>query len=347
MQYYNNRPYNQPYYQPYFQPMPDPEAERRYKESIYKKSLRKTSNSLGVLLLLFIGLEFVLAIILSIISLSSGSIGMLKDSVFSLISNGLISCIIFFAASLIYCLCTKRSFSKLFPFEKAGAGLTAKLCVIGIAFSLMSNYVVDLVNNTFGLFGIENTGGSIDPGSQPNILLYFLTVAILPAFVEEFAFRGVVMGVLRPYSEGLAILVSSAAFALMHGNFVQLPFTFCCGLVFAFIDVKTNSMLPSIIVHFLNNGLSVLADVLISYKVIDEYYANMGYGIIFAVTGVLSFIFIRSILKEKGSDFMKLDNGDPIMPYKSKVKTVASSPAMISYTVVMLLVCVAETAGIR
>lgn len=329
--------YPQPYIQqppypqrPYLPPLPTP-------QELYRKELRRTANGLGVLLLCFFGLQLILAVILEIPLVGMGLYDELTgDSPLALLLNGVLSMVIFFITALVYCLIRRLSFASLFPFEKTGGRMLARLCTVGIAFSLMSNYVVTLLSNTFGLFGVENSGGSFDVGSEPNVLIYFLTVAVLPALVEEFAFRGVVMGALRPYSEALAILVSSAAFALMHGNFVQLPFTFCCGLVFAFIDIKSNSLLPSIIVHFLNNGLSVLFDVLVSYQILDDYGANLGYGLIFAVTGVLTFIILKNALN-RDPDFFRVKGGNVRLPYREKVKTVASSPTMISFAAVMLL----------
>ncbi|MBQ3264981.1 MAG: CPBP family intramembrane metalloprotease [Ruminococcus sp.] len=321
----------------YVQPQMTPEQQEHY---FYHRSLRKTVNGLGTLMLIFFGLEIVLGVIFTLITSFSGAgITTEADPLF-LLENGALSMLIFFVSGLVYCLIKRVRFAAIFPFDKVGAGYLAKLCVIGLSFSLASNYVVDMINTTFGLFGIENTGGSVDAGSQPNVLLYFLTVAILPAFAEEFAFRGIVMGVLRPYSDGLAILVSSATFALMHGNFVQLPFTFCCGIVFAFIDIKTNSLLPSIIVHFLNNGLSVLFDVLTSYNILTETGANMCYGIIFAVTGILSFIFLKGIINKKGSHYFSLEKGDDVIPFKSKVTTAATSPTLIAFAAVMVSYCI-------
>lgn len=257
-----------------------------------------------------------------------------------LLVNGMVSVLVFFLAALIFCLIRRVHFAAIFPFDKIKGAFLSQLCVIGLSFSLMSNYAVSLINNTFRLFGVENSGGSFNLSSEPNILIYFLTVAVLPAFAEEFAFRGIIMGSLRPYSEALAILVSSAVFGLMHGNFVQLPFTFCCGLVFAYIDIKTNSLLPSIIVHFLNNGLSVLFDILVSYQIISNTTANLCYGIIFAVTGILSFIFIMRIVKNDDKSIFRLKGSNDPVPFKNKVKISASSPTLISYAVVMLLYCV-------
>ncbi len=334
-QQYPMQPYQPPYQAPHpiYLPQPTP-------EELYRKSLRRTANGLGGLLIAFFALQFILAVIAEIPLYALGLNGELMDrDTLYLLLNGALSMVIFFVAGLVYCMIRRLNFSSLFPFKKVGAATLMELSVIGLAFSLMSNYVVNLVNNTFRLFGVTNGGGSMDTGSEPNVFLYFLTVAVMPALVEEFAFRGVVMGVLRPYSEALAILVSSAAFALMHGNFVQLPFTFCCGLVFAFLDIKTGSLLPSIIVHFLNNGLCVLADVLTSYGIVDEMGANMIYGVIFAVTGVLALIFLMGFARRQ-PDFFKLKDGGEHLPYKKKVETVASSPTMIIYTVLMLMYCV-------
>ena len=332
----------QQYVQPlYYPPQPTPEEQRK---NTYRRLLRKNANSIGTLLLIFFGAELIFSVVLAFLTLALGIREDSSSGEFFLLENGAISMVVFFLVGIIYCLIRRLRFSAIFPFEKVRGGLLAQLCVIGLSFSLMSNYVVSLVNSVFGLVGIENTGGNIDVGDQPNILLYVLVVAILPAFAEEFAFRGIVMGVLRPYSEGLAILVSSAAFALMHGNFVQLPFTFCCGLVFAFIDIKTNSLLPSIIVHFLNNGLSVLSDIFISYKILDETTANMCYGIIFVITGILSFIFIKRFINKDNGSFFTLKNGNTVLPYKTKVKTTATSPTLIAFTAVMLIYCILNLA---
>ena len=321
--------YTQPMYYP---PQPDPEIQR---QNTYRRNLRKNANSIGLLMLLFFGFELVFSLILSIAVMAKGIDQ--SSGEFLLLENGVISMVVFFLVGAVYCLIRKIRFSGIFPFEKIGAGLLAQLCVVGLCFSLMSNNVVSLVNGVFGLFGVENTGGSFDVGDQPNILLYFLVVAIMPALAEEFAFRGIAMGILRPFSEGLAILVSSALFALMHGNFVQLPFTFCCGLVFAFIDIKANSLLPSIIVHFFNNGLSVLSDILISYKIINEMTANLCYGILFVILGVLSFIFIKRFVSKDDGSFFTLKNGDTVLPYKDKIKTAVTSPTLIAFAAVMLI----------
>ena len=298
------------------------------------------------MLITFITMSLLLALAISIMSMFIKDMDMSsEDSVISLLSNGMVNSLTFFVAGLFYCLFARRSLTEILPFNKIGAEKLFKLCVIGLAFNLFSNSAVDLVNGAFSLIGIENKGGNIDVGSAPDSVLMIVTVAILPAFVEEFAFRGVIMGTLRPYSEGAAILISSAAFALMHGNFVQMPFTFCCGLVFAYIDIKVNSLLPSVIVHFLNNGLSVAADLLIAHGIISEIGANLIYGIIFVITGILAFIFIKGFTKDK--EMFTLDKGSDLIPFKKKITTICSSPTMIIFTVIMVLLSVFTLLGVE
>jgi membrane protease YdiL (CAAX protease family) len=309
-----------------------------YYEQYQRRTLRRTANSLGVLLLSFFAAELILATVVYGIILGVGvADGLTDGSPLSLLMNGVLSALIFFFVSLIHCLIKRKSFAALFPFEPMGAGMLTMLCVIGLAVALMSNYASDWTTGVFSLFGLSNNGGTpISDDSRPSVLLYYLTVALLPALAEEFAFRGVIMGTLRPYSEPLALLISSATFALMHGNFVQIPFTFCCGLVFGFLVLRTNSLLPAIIVHFLNNGLSVTYDVLTSYEIITPTVGALFYGLIFFITSILALIFLfRLIKKEPG--FFLLRSADKDLPFRVKMKTVASSPALITFASVMML----------
>jgi len=303
----------------------------------YKSDLRRTSNSLGRLLLIFFGAEMVFALIIYIILDLFGIDIRHLSGTMDMLFNGLLSSLIFFVIGAVYCLIRGKSFARLFPFERVGGRMVVMLSIIGLAVSLASNYASDLMTEVFSLFGLQNKGGEIlSDGSLPAVVLYYLTVAILPAFAEEFAFRGVIMGSLRPYSEGLALLVSSAAFSLMHGNFVQIPFTFCCGLAFGFIVLKTNSLLPSIIIHFLNNALAVTAEILNAYSVVSDDVIYLGYAVIFLITAVLALIFLRRIIREKPAmlAFTDSDNG---IPFREKLKTTASSPTLIAFEAIMLL----------
>lgn len=83
-----------------------------------------------------------------------------------------------------------------------------------------------------------------------------ISVAVVAPIVEEFIFRGLVMTRLsRVMSGGLAVLLSAAVFGLCHGELVWFCYAFMLGVVFGFIDLKTGSILPSILGHMAFNAI--------------------------------------------------------------------------------------------
>lgn len=312
----------------------------------YRHGLWIEAVKLGVLLLIFFFAQQGIIKLTAEVIKATGTGGIYsQSSAMQLLFSGAISTLVFFLFSAVYCLIRRMSFARLFPFERIGGAMLAMLCVVGLTFSLMSNYAASLVTDVFSLFGVRNRGGDvIREGTLPSVFLYYLTVAVLPALAEEFAFRGVVMGSLRKYSDALALVISSAAFALMHGNFVQIPFTFCCGLAFGFIAIRTNSLLPAIIIHFFNNALSVTYDVLTSYGIISYAFGNLMYGVIITVLCILSFFFIRRIIKEK-PELLRFDDSDRVIPFKKKMRATVFAPTMLAFAAVMLVYAVYELIG--
>lgn len=313
-------------------------SQQEYITDLYRRALRSDAFRLGLLLLLFFGAQQGIAYAsVNLIKATSTAAVYAESSTMQLLLNGVASTLIFFLIGVVYCLIRRLSFARLFPFERIGGKALIALCVIGLTFSLMSNWASEAVTEVFSLFGLSNRGGVIVDGSNPpSVLVYYLTVAVLPALAEEFAFRGIVMGSLRKYSDALALLVSSAAFALMHGNFVQLPFTFCCGLAFGFIAIKTNSLLPAILVHFLNNALSVTHDVLVGYHIMSGRVFGILSSALLLALCIASIFLIRRIIREK-PDLFRFADSDRFLPFRDKLKITVKTPTMIAFAAIMLL----------
>lgn len=94
------------------------------------------------------------------------------------------------------------------------------------------------------------------------VILLFLTSALIPAFCEELLFRGVVLSVLRPYGRTVAILGSAVLFSFMHQRADQLLYTAVAGAVLAYITLESHSLWGAMLLHLLNNALSALKVVL-------------------------------------------------------------------------------------
>ncbi len=97
---------------------------------------------------------------------------------------------------------------------------------------------------------------------QPATVILYMTVALAPAFAEEFLFRGVLYENLRPFGRTQAVLISALMFSLMHQNLSQVLYTFVCGILLALMYEWTGSIWCSVLFHLLNNQISVLSDVL-------------------------------------------------------------------------------------
>ena len=55
-----------------------------------------------------------------------------------------------------------------------------------------------------------------------------------------------------------SVFLCGALFSLYHANPVQTIYQFVCGLAFAFMAVKSGSILPTVLSHFLNNTMIIL-----------------------------------------------------------------------------------------
>ena len=51
-----------------------------------------------------------------------------------------------------------------------------------------------------------------------------------------------------------ATLICGGLFALYHQNPAQTLYQFCCGVAFALITIRSGSILPTVLSHFLNNA---------------------------------------------------------------------------------------------
>lgn len=140
------------------------------------------------------------------------------------------------------------------------AGWIAKWTIIAIAFSYISNFVTLIISSIFNLlFGIEYKPLELDFGDSG--FAYFtlaLAVSIYAPIFEELLFRGAVYRNNEILGQKFAMIVTGIAFGLWHMNFTQLIYASVIGCFACFLYAKTRSIIPSIILHFIINSISVV-----------------------------------------------------------------------------------------
>jgi sodium transport system permease protein len=105
----------------------------------------------------------------------------------------------------------------------------------------------------------ESLGKVLAEASSPAAAI--LVFALVPAFCEELAFRGLILsGLERQHRVRSAILLSALMFGFLHvllSLFQQLFNATLLGIVLGLLAVRSRSILPGIVFHFLNNAFAV------------------------------------------------------------------------------------------
>lgn len=96
------------------------------------------------------------------------------------------------------------------------------------------------------------------PAGGPALIVYFVLLCALPAVGEELLFRGALQGLMRPAGSGPAILAPALLFALLHLDPAQSLTALACGLFLGWLAERSGSILPGMLLHFVNNCLAFL-----------------------------------------------------------------------------------------
>ncbi|MBR0415022.1 MAG: CPBP family intramembrane metalloprotease [Clostridia bacterium] len=332
---------NNPYY--YNPALAQQEYEKRLKVEKAKKSLRYLGNMSGLSVILFLVFNTVASMVLTIPGIYEIY---RKDAVFSGAFYIVASFFYMFLPFLIvsFLIRLKDKEVRFFPFKKMKPK-RALLCIpIGLTICIGANIIVNLIITLFESFGLELSQQS-DSLAKPQtafaLVISLVSTAVMPALLEEFAIRGVILQPARKYGMAFAIISSSVIFGVMHGNLIQAPFAFMVGVCFAFLAIKCDSLWIGVILHFLNNGFSVVMSYL-QGSMKEAHFNLLYYCIIGAVAlaGIVCFVVL--LLTDK-SFFKKSEGniaGEEAALLTKGQKFVAffiNAPTIISFIIIGLL----------
>ena len=88
-------------------------------------------------------------------------------------------------------------------------------------------------------------------------LLDILTTAVLPGICEEFCHRGMLLNGYKSLGIKKSIILVGVLFGLMHLNIEQFFYASVIGMFLTFLVYVSGSIIPSIIVHFMNNAMGL------------------------------------------------------------------------------------------
>lgn len=92
-----------------------------------------------------------------------------------------------------------------------------------------------------------------------DFILVTFSAVILAAVVEEAIFRGMLQQSVEKHVDVTkGVIYSSIAWALVHGNHYMMLQIFLFGFFLGWLAWRTNSIIPSLIAHGLNNAIAIL-----------------------------------------------------------------------------------------
>ena len=213
------------------------------------KNLKYIYNVIGFSLIIFLTLRESLSLVLVHTPLEKGT------AIFTLIS------IVVYLLACFIPVVVMENMLGLHPllFKPAkpvdAAATTAFGYLIILAAGILNSILLMLLANA----GLEFTPQNITlPQGFFNVLLYFIYLCVLPPVLEEIFVRGLVLNALKGWGVPFAIFVSSVIFALMHSTLHNFVLYFVCGVVLAKIYIAFDSILPCMMLHFVNNTVSFI-----------------------------------------------------------------------------------------
>lgn len=148
-------------------------------------------------------------------------------------------------------------------------------------------------------------GQLLEDLSIESVLINFFLFAIVPAFVEELYFRGLLQGTLvrlsgRPHN---AIFISSFVFATVHFSTTGFLAYLTMGLLLGYLYHYTGNLKVSMLFHFLFNGITLVANLLYEagHTYLDPEEGFPSYVGILGVVGlgIVFYFFMKQSLKPK------------------------------------------------
>ena len=163
---------------------------------------------------------------------------------------------------LLYVVWMRPETVKDVSYEAVSVGTILK--VIAITYLILPTMM--FINGVSSMFVENKVVDAMDRIFQYPLWFRIATMALLPAVVEEFIFRGLIFNGLKRRNPLWAIIISGFLFGAMHMNINQFLYAFVMGVFFAFVAYATGSMWPTMIMHFIYNAQSViLSHILMTY----------------------------------------------------------------------------------
>lgn len=136
---------------------------------------------------------------------------------------------------------------------------------------------------------VKTTGG---------LLFNLLMIAVIPAFGEEFLFRGVIQRIFSEWTRNYhwGIWIAAILFSALHMQFYGFVPRVVLGALFGYMLVWSGSIWVPVLAHFFNNAAGVIGLYFINKGTIDSSIEDIGSGAEHLPIAIVSFVLTGLLL---------------------------------------------------
>ena len=306
---------------------------REKARKLLSKTIGAETEKMGIALTSFIVFQFLITTLLtSYLLLVAGYKKMeinnfLSDPINMLILQGVILIVGLGLPFMLYIMVLKMPLREAVPFREVKPGIFIRMVLIGLGLCVGVRYIYNVIElETFVTGGLTNSQIVLAEQSGVGLVLSILVLCVLPAILEEFVFRGVILQVLRRRGGDLfAIVMSAILCGLIYSNVRSIE-SFLIGLLMGYLVVFSGSLLPSIVINLLRSALS-LTVTLLATKInpVTLSYIDCGATLFLLIIGLLALpgMFRRF------PDFCKVKQGNSTLTLKEKLTTAMRRPSIV------------------
>lgn len=140
-----------------------------------------------------------------------------------------------------------------------------------------------------------------------NSTFAFVAFVLIPSICEELFFRGVILNEYRKFGSFNAVLISALCFAMFHFSTENFIAYFFAGIVFGLVTVVCRSVIPAMVIHLINNILSIYtSDTFIKLMVQEAGLFFVGF-----VLFLLFAVFLLVVLSRTESIYYQYSDKPP------------------------------------
>ena len=171
----------------------------------------------------------------------------------ALIINAVLALVIY----LIVMKVRKHKFTEEVAIKKVGVKTIILAVAAAIGAICVIDFGVDLLPIPEALMtGLEESTGEV--AGMP-FWQSVLVASIIVPIMEEIVFRGFMFSRLdKAMPTWLAVIITSVTFGLVHGQMIWALLATLTGVVLNIVRIKTGSIVPTIVMHMVNNSLASL-----------------------------------------------------------------------------------------